>query len=243
MNMTISGSGNIPAGEYKNVSISGSGRLQGLVKCESFYTAGSSQGEDIECAECFEVSGSSSFSGGIAAEFVGVSGSLSCGSISSEGEVEISGSASCGENIECDILSVYGLINVEGSVKAERARVNGVINCKGTLNAEIIDIRLERKMDIGDIRGCKISIITQKIKKFGENLPIISRFIKKINGKVCVKGSIEGDEITLENVICPTVEGRIVKIGAGCEIGLVQYGEEIEISDDARVERVEKLGS
>lgn len=240
INVTISGSGSIPAGEYKDVSVSGSGRLYGLVKCDNFYTSGSACGESIECAECFEISGSTSFSGEISAEFVGVSGSLSCGSINCEGEVEISGSAKCAENIECDILSVYGLIEVD-AVKAEKTKIRGVINCDGLLNSNIIDVKFDRGMNIGRILGCKISILKEKSKKLVEKLPVISRFFKKVYGNVCVEDSIEGDEIELENVICPCVTGRVVRIGAGCGIGLVQYEEEIEISPDAKVEKSEKI--
>ena len=49
---------------------------------------------------------------------------------------------------------------------------------------------------------------------------LISRAViaAKVNGSVCAlsREINEGDEIELENVICPCVTGRVVRIGAGC---------------------------
>ena len=56
-----------------------------------------------------------------------------------------------------------------------------------------------------------------------------------------VKTSIEGDEIALEGVIAPRVSGRVVAIGAGCEIDLVQYSEQVEISPEATVGKTEQI--
>jgi hypothetical protein len=56
-----------------------------------------------------------------------------------------------------------------------------------------------------------------------------------------VKESIEGDEIALEAVSAKSVTGRVVAIGEGCHIQLVQYSESIEISPDAHVERQERI--
>ena len=44
MDMKISGSGVIGAGEYEDIRISGSGRLQGLVRCKSFAASGAAFG-------------------------------------------------------------------------------------------------------------------------------------------------------------------------------------------------------
>ncbi|MFR7745570.1 MAG: hypothetical protein ACLU3I_21860 [Acutalibacteraceae bacterium] len=41
-------------------------------------------------------------------------------------------------------------------------------------------------------------------------------------------GSIEGDNIELENVEAEIVRGKYVRIGHGCRIGTVEYGENLE---------------
>lgn len=242
MNMHISGSGNIPAGEYEKISISGSGKLHGLVRCGSFSTSGSSSGEDIECAENFKVSGSSSFSGNVNAGYIGVSGSFSCGGeMLSKGKISCSGGAKCGKSIKCEELKVSGSIKAGGDVEAESIKIDGVINCAGLLNAEDIEIKFDRGMNIGSIGGSKIVIIREQRRRFGERLQLFSSLVKKANGNVCVEGPIEGDDIALEAVTCPRVTGRIVAIGEGCEINLVQYSDQVEISPKAKVGKTEKI--
>lgn len=72
-------------------------------------------------------------------------------------------------------------------------------------------------------------------------MPLFSSLVKKINENVHVEGAIEGDEIALEGVTCPRVTGRVVAVGAGCDIDLVQYGDQIEISPEAKVGKTEKI--
>ncbi|MBQ8258992.1 MAG: hypothetical protein IJY97_05445 [Clostridia bacterium] len=242
MNMHISGSGNIPAGEYEKVSVSGSARLHGLVRCNSFATSGSSAGESIECSENFKISGSSAFSGNVSAGYIGISGSFSCGGeLISSGKIICSGGAKCEKSIKCDELAVSGSIKIGEDVEAEKIKIDGIINCSGLLNAEDVEIKFDKGMDIGSIGGSKIIIIKEPKRKFGERLPLLSSLVKKINGNVHVEGSIEGDEIALESVTCPRVTGRVVAVGAGCDIDLVQYSDQIEISPDARVGKTEKI--
>ena len=52
---------------------------------------------------------------------------------------------------------------------------------------------------------------------------------------------VDGDEIALEGVVAPRVSGRVVAIGADCEIELVQYSEQVEISPEAKVGRTERI--
>lgn len=242
MNMHISGSGNIPAGEYEKVSVSGSARLHGLVRCNSFATSGSSAGESIECSENFKISGSSAFSGNVSAGYIGISGSFSCGGeLVSSGKIICSGGAKCEKSIKCDELSVSGSIKIGEDVEAEKIKIDGIINCSGLLNAEDVEIKFDKGMDIGSIGGSKIIIIKEPKRKLGERLPLLSSLVKKINGNVHVEGSIEGDEIALESITCPRVTGRVVAVGAGCDIDLVQYSDQIEVSPDARVGKTEKI--
>ena len=83
MDMKISGSGVIGAGEYDNVRISGSGKVHGPIRCKSFSASGAVDGNDsIECAEAFRVSGSGSFDGSIKAGCIGVAGAFPAKAVS-----------------------------------------------------------------------------------------------------------------------------------------------------------------
>ncbi len=242
MDMHISGSGNIPLGEYNKVSVSGSGHILGKVRCVSFSASGSCKGESIECAENFKVSGSSHFSEDIKAANISVSGSLHCdGNIIADEKLSCSGSAKSKKSIKCEQLSASGSLSVGGDIEAETVKISGIVNCAGLLNAESIEIKFVRGMNIGCIGGSKIVILSEKTVKSLKRLPLFSSLAKSVSKDVAISSSIEGDEIAVEYVTCPRVTGRVVAIGQSCNIDLVQYSEEIEISPDAKVGKTEKV--
>lgn len=222
MNMKMSGSGTVPAGEYNEVSISGSGRLHGTVRCVSFTASGSVKGENIDCLDDFKVSGSASFSGNVTSKRIGVLGSVEFG-----------------ESVKCEELSVSGSMKVCGDVEAETVKVHGCFNCEGLLNAEDVEIKFDTGMQIGSIGGAKIVIFSKNPVKPIKRLSLFASLCKSRIATVAVSSSVEGDEIA--HVTCPRITGRVVAIGSGCDIELVQYSEKIEISPDAKVGRVEKI--
>ena len=71
-------------------------------------------------------------------------------------------------------------------------------------------------------------------------MPLFSA-LKGGSGMIFVENSIEGDNVALENVKVPRVSGRVVAIGEDCEIELVQYSDQVEISPKAKVGRTEKI--
>ena len=240
MDIRIAGSGNIPSGSYKEITIAGSGRLAERVQCIQFSVSGSGRGENIECAESFKVSGGAKFMGDIEAKNVRITGSLVCGgNVSVEETLSCFGSAKCERDVKCEKLSVTGALHVDGNVEAESVNVDGSLHCAGLLNAEKIDIKADHKVHIGSIGGSKIVIYceTKEVKR----LPLFSSLVSRATGSVTVVSSVEGDDVAIERVTCPRVTGRVVAVGAGCQIDLVQYSECVEISPDAMVGKTEKI--
>ncbi|MBE6985025.1 MAG: polymer-forming cytoskeletal protein [Ruminococcaceae bacterium] len=241
MNKSIAGSGEILAGEYESIRISGSGRLFGLVRCESFSTSGSSTGESIECGNAFKVSGESTFTKDVSAGHVSIAGSFTCGGdLLARERVSVSGSAKCMRNIKCGSMSVAGELIANADIEAETVKVTGEVKCAGLLNAESITIK-GNGSKIGSVGGSSIVICRGSVSKNLVKVPVISTIVKSVSSKVCVMHDIEGDEIMLENVEVPRVSGRIVTIGDDCRIDLVQYSQEINISPKAKVAKTEKI--
>lgn len=241
MNKSISGSGKITEGEYEEIRISGSGRLCGLVSCDSCHTSGTSKGDELICKNAFKVSGESTFLKDLKAGSVSVSGSFTCGGkLEAKERIGCSGSIRCRGDIRCGELSVTGELNVEADIEAEIVRVVGEIECEGLMNAENITIK-GAGSSFGSIGGCKIDITRGGVMKKIIKVPVLSSLMKSISGKIEVKTAIEGDEVTLENVHTPRVSGRVVVIGDDCRIDLVQYSESVTISDKAKVGRTEQL--
>lgn len=235
MDMRIAGSGNIPAGEYDVIKISGSGRLVGQVKCSSLHVSGSAHGDAIECWGDVRISGSAHFGGDVTSGSLYVSGAAHCGAtVTVTHEVKLSGGSRCAGNLKCSELYVAGALDAEQNIEAETARIHGSIVCDGLLNAEDIEIEIEKnaKSRIGSIGCSKLLVELRSGHKF---------FKRRTNGILTVKTEIEGDEIEIEYVVCPRVSGRCVTVGEGCEIELLQYSEKYEIHEKAKVGRIEKI--
>ena len=244
MDMKISGSGTIAAGEYDNVRISGAGKVGGSIRCQSFHCSGAAHcSGDIEAYKEIRVSGSAHFDRDLSAQDIGISGSARIdGNCTSRGELRISGSLRCDGDIKGNTIAISGGAHTE-SVEGEDVHISGKIVCNGLLNAENIVIEMNgATSEIGSIGGSKISIYPAKHVKKVTRLPLLSKMLGN-NGRndLTVKDSIEGDEIALEMVTAKTVIGRVVAIGAGCHIDLVQYSEDIEISPDAQVDQQERI--
>lgn len=245
MDLNISGSGQITPGEYDTIRVSGSAHLADAVRCKNLHVAGSANGSNVICENELRVSGSCGFSGKVSAGTVGIAGGSSFGGgVEAKERISVSGGMSCDGDIKCKQLQVSGSVKVSGDVEAELAKIRGSLDCEGLLNAEEVDIEFEKGMEVGSIGGSKIAIYKRhgEEKKKRVRLPLFSSLIKKTTvGTVCVNNSVEGDEIALEGVVCPRVSGRVVAIGADCEIELVQYSEQVEVSPEAKVGRTERI--
>jgi len=124
--ITISGSGSIGKGNYKEVKISGSCKTLGDITAESVKISGSLKAEGAVKAEEVKVSGSASFSKDMEA-----------------GELKVSGSVKVEDKIKCG----QGVLN--GSVKCkiiegESVTVNGIITGCEEINADEIHLGIGR---------------------------------------------------------------------------------------------------
>lgn len=246
MDFKVSGSGNIPEGEYENVRVSGSAKLGEKIKCLSLHASGSVKGGSVVSENEVRVSGSANFSGDLVCRSLSVSGAANIGGdITSGGEVKCSGSVKCGGKIKCAGLSIAGSANVISDIEGENVRSCGLLNCGGLLNAENVYIMLSRSMEINSIGGGSITVKLDENNAGG----IFKRLVRAVfntsaascDAMLNVPSGIEGDTVSLEYVESPQVSGRCVIIGDGCRIGLVQYSESIEISEKAEVGRYEKV--
>ena len=242
MDMKISGSGVISAGEYDDIRISGSGKSEGLVRCKSFHASGSFSGEQIECYEEFHVSGSGKVKNDLTAGSVVASGAFGCdGNITVKEKASIAGAVSCDKNLKCGELKIAGGAKIGGDIEAEKAVISGGLKCGGLINAEELIIHLEKRGNItaNSIGGSKIFV---EAKTIGHHPGIFEKmFGWSEGGKLIVEESIEGDEIFLENTEAKTVIGNNVNIGAGCKIFTLQYSGEAKISPYAQIDSVQKI--
>ena len=150
INMRIAGKGTVPAGEYDKVSISGSGRLFGEVRCNNFSASGSTKGESVTCAEHFKISGSSSFSGSAKAQNIRAAGSFSCdGDLIAEEQIHMSGS-----------------LRVGGDLQGASVRIAGELECNGALCAKEAELQADKQMQLKSITGGSIRTRRKPISIF-----------------------------------------------------------------------------
>lgn len=220
MDYKFSGAGTIPGGEYENISVSGSSRLSGDVRCHSFRASGALGGKcNIVCSGEFHSSGSTSLDGSITAGSLAANGAFKSGSISA-GKLKINGSC-----------------RVDGDIEADSVALCGGVSCSGLVNADTVEIQLRGSSRIESMGGGEILVSTnaENSKK--------SFFSRRCGYMLEVEESIEADNIRLENVVCPVVTGRCVIIGDGCSIKQVQYSDSVEISPNAKVGSCTRLSA
>ena len=242
--MNISGSGRISAGEYnEKISVSGSGKIDGKVRCQALSCSGSVSGNgELQCIEDAKISGSMKLEQSLSAQNIHVSGSLNIGGecIAAQ-DIKVSGGMKCHKNLRCTTLKVSGGIHCDADIEAESVKISGIITCSGLLNAENITIDFGHTgCNIGSIGGSNITILSTPSKNPLNRMALFSKLVKN-HDMFQVQQAIEGDVIAIEKATTPLVVGRIVAIGTGCQIDLVQYSEEVEVHPDAIVNKLEKI--
>ncbi len=244
--MNISGSGRISAGEYnEKISVSGSGKIDGKVRCKALSCSGSVSGSgELQCVEEVHVSGAMKLAQDLSAQGIHVSGSLNIGGeCIAQQDIKVSGIMKCHKKLKCTTLKISGGLNCEEDIEAENVKISGGIQCTGLLNAENVEIEFgQAGCCVGSIGGSNITILARDSKNSLNRLALFSKLVKNANaGTFQVQQAIEGDVIAVEKVNAPLIVGRVVAVGAGCQIDLVQYSEEIEVHPDATVKKLEKI--
>ena len=238
MEVKISGSGRIGGGVYESVGISGSGKISGDVQCENFHCSGSARCDGaLQCSDTLHISGSLHAEKDVSATELHISGSLKGQNLFIKDSGSISGTCELRQDLKCETISVSGSLHTGGGIEATDFRLSGALQCDGLLNAENVDIRLGAlHNEIGAVGGSRIRVTT------AESHGLFRRMLSPNIGPLKVREAIEGDEIHLENTVCPLVSGRSVKIGKGCDVGTVRYSEELETADNAAIGSIEKIG-
>lgn len=213
-NLIINGSGSYPGGRYDKISIRGEGTIVNEVECSSFHVYGTSEAVENVKAGSVKVFGEAEVKMNMDAQDTLVMGTLKVGGKAQLKKMKILGLLEVGERLTGEEANIKGSISVNGDVEYETFDSSGGFEIKGLLTADTIRIGLRfgqsRAEEIG---GGKITVK----KRSNSLLPF-----GKETGTL-VANVIEGDDIYLENTKADIVRGNKVKIGPGCQIGVVEY--------------------
>jgi len=230
-NLTINGSGNYPGGSYDKVSIRGEGTIESSVECSVFHVYGTSEALENVKTGSVKVIGESEVKGNMESSDMLVMGTLAIDGKAALEKMKILGTLEVAERLSGEVANIKGSISVGGDVEYEKFDLSGGFEIKGLLNADTINIGLRfGESTTEEIGGEKITI-----KRKTSLLPFV-----KDEGSLVVK-VIEGDEIFLENTKADIVRGNLVKIGAGCQIGRVEYSTDFIQDKNSTVKMSEKI--
>lgn len=136
IDMKISGSSSMPGGEYRRVSISGAGKVQGSLKCEELHCSGAAKVQgDVDCAGELHTSGAGKVAGNARCGSLSSSGAFSAQSVQVEGLASVSGSVRTEQALTADELRASGSLEA-GSVHCRAFRASGSCRVSGDIEAE-----------------------------------------------------------------------------------------------------------
>ncbi len=246
----ISGSGSCGGGEYSEVRISGSGKITGDVKCDSMHISGAGKIEgEVDCKNEIHISGSGRIEKDIKCDSLHISGAAKAVNVKAR-EIRISGSCSTEGKIEADEIKISGTMSAGGDICGETVEVSGGIQTSHLLSGETVEIRVSsRNCSIGEIGGGTITVRPGDYvnRSFGG---LFDFMWKRSDGYASSGrrssytaqiGSIEGDDITVQDCIVDTIRGTKVTIMSGCEVKRVEYSGELTVEDGAKVEEQIKI--
>ncbi|SDM46228.1 hypothetical protein SAMN04488137_0248 [Fictibacillus solisalsi] len=231
-NLMMNGSGSAAGGLYNKVRIMGEGIITDDIECNFFKTYGSSEASGNVKGGNLEIFGETEVKRNVQASNLKVYGTLSIGESAMVENTKIRGSVDVAGKFTGDKVDLKGSIAVKGDLEAEEFISSGLFEVSGLLNADVIDVKLRYSTSQVQEMGGQ----TIRVQKKGAFLP----FVK--NEGFLEATVIEGDDVFLENTTADIVRGKIVRIGAGCEIQLVEYYDEFKALSGSSVKEHRKIG-
>lgn len=148
-----------------------------------------------------------------------VNGAITAKRVDVHGTFDVHGKLAAAE------VSIRGMLKIGGDCNADSVHLDGGINMKGMLSADRIEMQVYAPSRVDEIGGEFIQV------RAGRSFP-------KLRGARLVAEMIEGDRVDLEYTRAKVVRGARVRIGRGCEVGRVEYSEDLQ--QDAQSSVVEK---
>jgi cytoskeletal protein CcmA (bactofilin family) len=231
-NLIINGSGSYPGGRYDKISIRGEGTIVNDVESSTLHVYGTSEAAENLKTGSVKIIGEAEVKGNMEAQETLIMGTMMVGGKAHLKKIKIFGLLEVGERLTGDEANIKGSISVNGDVEYETFDSSGAFEIKGLLTADTIKVGLRfGQSSAEEIGGGKITV-----KKRSNSLLPFGKEVGSLSAKV-----IEGDDIYLENTKAEIVRGNKVKIGPGCQIGVVEYRNDFTHDPKATIKTTTKL--
>lgn len=239
IDLSISGFGVTPGGDYGAIRISGRGKITGDVTCTDLIISGSGDAMGAVSCNRLHINGEAGIHGNLKTKELKVRGSGDFKAGVSADEFSVSGSAHAAQSVSAKTMKISGSMHVKGDLSADSFSSSGAFDIDGLLSADNVDITLDwstsRAKEIGGERitakvGIKGLSVLRTIFTLGTHTPKLEA------------DSIEGSSVWLEQTRARVVRGHNVTLGDGCDIVLVEYSGTLSKSGSARVGEEHKIG-
>ena len=239
-NGTMCGTMDVSGHVYDKVSVNGDLSVRGDLDCNRLVVNGTFSDNGSLKTKSGSVNGNAVVKGGLEATRMSINGELDVEGDANVREVKIRGTINADGSLISEKIDLLGNINVKRDCNSETFISKGVFVIGGLLNANNIDIRLFGNCKVKEIGGETIKIKRMQKELFNRVLKyIVPEF--DFGGRL-VTDTIEGDDIYVEYTTAKTVRGNNVKIGMGCDIGLVEYKNSFELDKSSQIKEHVKTG-
>lgn len=204
-------------GTFGNVKLIGESVLAGDVDCLKLSNVGELVVNGSLRAERLKMTGECE-----------VHGSFTALTVRGRGEIKIR------QTMRGESVKYTGNIETGGDCEANSLELGGAFDVSGLLSADRLDVKMYGHCRAKEIGGTKLRVKRSKA----------SRLLNLVQSKeraMLNADQIEGDTVELDYTIAGVVRGNNVTIGAGCEIGIVEYRDKLNVHNNAVVKKFIRL--
>ena len=262
----LSGIATAPGGVYETVRISGVGTVNGDVDAEQLTFSGTGAIKGNVTVQEARLSGAAAITGDLTADQLDVSGAGTINGHVRSKRAHISGSAKMLQDFETEELEASGSADIQGDIRATTITISGAANVRGSVNARAFGgsggFNVQGNVDVAEFKssggfdiGGRLAADLVEIRPggpcrldtlVGKTVSVIDdprRGGCRLEHRRLTADSIAAPEISLELTTADTVRGRVVRIGPGCEIDTVEYGDSLEVDPKATVKHTKHTGT
>lgn len=232
-NIRITGTASAAGGLYNNIRIMGESKITGDIDCITFGCTGTADITGQFVSQMFKVHGTVLVNGTVLNDKTTINGDMTVFGNATLREGKINGQLSVKNNLFGEELKVHGMVNVDGNCEIDRIHGTGAFNVNGLLNVGQMDMQLYWPCHAQEIGGERITV--KKAQGISAMMKSLLDMFKPQQDARLTAGSIEGDDIILENTTAQFVRGNNVTIGHGCHIEHVEYRHTYNQAPDAIV--------
>jgi cytoskeletal protein CcmA (bactofilin family) len=229
-NLEVEGKERVPGGLYDTVSVDGKLVVDG----------------DLD-ARALVVQGTASVTGQTRIGRLEVAGKVELGGPVEAQSVLIQGKGELGGDLKGERVEVSGRLSVAGDVTVREFSASGRFEITGALRADQVSVELLTTSRAASIVASSVRVVTRP-DNAGTVVQVRARGVRITNvsggqtqpSRLEVE-SVSGDTVTLEATTARRVSGRSVVLGPGCDIGRVEYREQLEVDPAATVGSAERV--